>query len=973
MISVIIMKSLNLPNQSILGVHYNGCHDTSVAIVSPTGDLLFACSLERLSRVKGDGRVPTQLIDLFSLDSFRCLAWPFYRDSPPSFSAKSASCHQVRHGIERGALPSFQEQFFRYATSVGLPQEWNGHEFSHAATAYYSSEFDDALVFVYDAGTWNCPWFGGIFQGSGLDLTPVDLFPVATHSSIASFFAIITGVLGFRPLRHEGKVMGLAAYAAPDPACVLLLRDLFEKEYEFLESSFLWLRAFEEEHPPRPLLDEYRMSILRERLAFFSRETVAASLQKVLEDHVLDLLDKCLADRKTTSVCLGGGIFANVKLNQRILNHPKVKRIHVFPAMGDEGTAVGAAFLSAVNAGISPKPVKHVYLGTDFSAAETDRFLGDKGVKIPPIANAAQSIATLLDQGKVVAIFDGAMEFGPRALGHRSVMVRATDKSVNDWLNTKFSRSEFMPFAPCITQEQADVVYGTIWRNAPLSSGFMTITFDVASDQAAKCPAVVHVDGTSRPQIVNREITPLLHAILEEYTKLSGIPSLINTSFNMHEEPIVCTLEDAWRGFWQAELDALYCNGYLIEAAAIRDASKDVPRYSKKIDDTSAILLFLWKKHSKLEDQLHEKEGAIQRQQKIVEELKVIAKEQLEVIEELKLVAEERLEVIEELKLVAEDHLEQIKDQKAYIWRLRRRHPYMRIKDFLQPRLGRLEQYPPCDLSLPTFSSVAQPTDFPKISIVTPSLNQGAFIERTIKSVLEQGYPKLEYVIQDGGSTDNSVHIIQQYAAKLHHWETVKDKGQANAINMAFSHTSGEIMAYLNADDMFVPGVFSQVVSYFDKHPDVDVVYGNRIIIDENDKEIGRWVLPPHDDHVLAWADYIPQETMFWRASIWERGGGAFDESFHFAMDWDLILRFKAVGAKFLRLPLFLGLFRVHPKQKTSAKMLETGREEMATLRRRCHGRDIGKKEIEQNVRPYLRNHLFWHFLFCLSHKGKGG
>ena len=252
------------------------------------------------------------------------------------------------------------------------------------------------------------------------------------------------------------------------------------------------------------------------------------------------------------------------------------------------------------------------------------------------------------------------------------------------------------------------------------------------------------------------------------------------------------------------------------------------------------------------------------------------------------------------------------------------------------------------------------------MSIVTPSLNQGGFIRRTIESVLDQQYPELEYVVQDGGSADGTVEILEQHDGRLR-YESGPDGGQASAINRGLSGTSGDILGYLNADDLLLPGALRYVARFFAQHPDVDVVYGHRVVIDEYDQEVGRWVLPPHDDAVLTYADYVPQETLFWRRRAWEKVGARLDESFHFALDWDLLLRFRDAGMRFVRLPRFLGAFRVHPHQKTSAEMATKGREEMDRLRRRCHGRSLGPAEIHRRVRPYLIRHVLFHKLYRLG------
>ena len=287
-----------------------------------------------------------------------------------------------------------------------------------------------------------------------------------------------------------------------------------------------------------------------------------------------------------------------------------------------------------------------------------------------------------------------------------------------------------------------------------------------------------------------------------------------------------------------------------------------------------------------------------------------------------------------------------------------------RIKNFLTPRIGAFMQYGGRQYIVPKkyyhHQHVANPLT---ISIVTPSYNQGKFIERTILSVLHQDYPCLEYIIQDGNSKDDTVAIIKRYQSSLKSWQSAKDNGQASAINLGFSHATGEIMAFLNSDDLLLPGTLHYVAQYFSTHPEVDVVYGHRVMINEQDLEIGRWILPGHDSNVMIWRDYIPQETLFWRKRIWEKVGGKIDESFQFAMDWDLLLRFRDAGAKFVRLPRFLGAFRLHTTQKTTA-ISNIGEEEMMRLRHRCHGHPLSYIDINKNTRAYLIKHVIINKLY---------
>ena len=250
------------------------------------------------------------------------------------------------------------------------------------------------------------------------------------------------------------------------------------------------------------------------------------------------------------------------------------------------------------------------------------------------------------------------------------------------------------------------------------------------------------------------------------------------------------------------------------------------------------------------------------------------------------------------------------------------------IRKWFLPKLGQLHQYSAIPLKISHMSSHNSSISMkplPPVSIVTPSFNQSRFLERTILSVLKQNYSNVEYVSQDGASTDETNLILQKYFQKITHINSCKDTGQANAINQGFQHTVGEIMAWLNSDDLLLPGTISYVANYFLEHPEVDVVYGHRIVIDENDAEVGRWVLPPHDGKMLLWTDYIPQETLFWRRSIWEKAGGYVDESFHFALDWELLLRFREAGAKFVRLPRFLAAFQSPPTTKNVPRIRGQG------------------------------------------------
>jgi glycosyltransferase involved in cell wall biosynthesis/2-polyprenyl-3-methyl-5-hydroxy-6-metoxy-1,4-benzoquinol methylase len=222
---------------------------------------------------------------------------------------------------------------------------------------------------------------------------------------------------------------------------------------------------------------------------------------------------------------------------------------------------------------------------------------------------------------------------------------------------------------------------------------------------------------------------------------------------------------------------------------------------------------------------------------------------------------------------------------------------------------------------------------WPRISIVTPSYNQGKFIGRTVRSVLLQRYPNLDYILMDGGSTDDTVSCLAPYRDQFSYFVSAPDDGQADAIAKGFARSSGEIMAYLNSDDLLAPDALHFVANYFESHPDVDFIYSHRCTVDENDRVMWYWVLPPHSNSLMKRWDFIPQETCFWRRSLFEKAGNI-DPSYHFAMDYDLFVRFMTLG-RVRRVNRFLGAFRQHSESKTTQYLGIMGRREMLKVRRK--------------------------------------
>lgn len=272
-------------------------------------------------------------------------------------------------------------------------------------------------------------------------------------------------------------------------------------------------------------------------------------------------------------------------------------------------------------------------------------------------------------------------------------------------------------------------------------------------------------------------------------------------------------------------------------------------------------------------------------------------------------------------------------------------------------RLGRLYQYPPKPMSISFLPRTDDIDNLPSISLVTPSFNQANFVKQSLESVVSQNYLNLEYVVQDAKSSDGTEAVLKEYAAKGVDIYIEADHGQADALNRGFARTTGEIMGYLNSDDLLLPGTLHFVARYFRDNPSVDVIYGNRLIVNEDGYEVGRWILPGHNSQVLSFIDYVPQESMFWRRRVWNRVGSSFDANLNFALDWDLILRFLKSEAIFHHIPNLFGIFRIHSNQKSQADFAASGAKEISKLRSRYFCDRMNRFQLIRLHGSYLMMH----------------
>ncbi|HEY9080139.1 carbamoyltransferase C-terminal domain-containing protein [Magnetovibrio sp.] len=442
--------------------------------------------------------------------------------------------------------PKILEELKKYGRPV---IEFPHHE-AHAASAYYGSGWEECLTLTADgwgedasATLWKCA--NGRMERIGH--TP-------TIDSLGYFYGSITKSLGFIPHRHEGKVLGLAAYCQK-PNSYSRIRDMVGVDTarsQFIGHVENGLFAPTYDSPP-----------LVEFVKDYPREDISAAAQIRLEEVVCELIDS-LSD-EPVKLALAGGIFANVKLNQRIGALKNISDVYVFPCMGDGGLAVGTAWLAHVEqTKQSPIPAKSMLLGMTIEPDDARKALENSQLPYSKPDNMAATVAQLLADDNVVARCSGAMEYGPRSLGNRSILYKANDPSANDWLNERLHRSEFMPFAPASLVEDAEELYLNLAPGRG-PANYMTMTFDCTERMRKEAPAAVHVDGTARPQLVSRELYPEFHDILSHYKELTGYSSVINTSFNMHEEPIVGSADDAIRAFVASGLPYLVLGEFLVE------------------------------------------------------------------------------------------------------------------------------------------------------------------------------------------------------------------------------------------------------------------------------------------------------------------------------------------------------------------------------------------------------------------------
>ena len=568
-------------------------HNSGVCI-SRNGEILAAIDEERYSRKKNEGRFPFKALDdIFKIcnikpENIDIVAMP---DKSPLWQMKSVTKYAIKTFFDSKIfLNNYLLEMYRLKKlKRHLPSNLKHakkifveHHIAHASSAYHTSPWENATIITIDGmGDFS---MSGITAVGKLGKIKV-LKRLNGFYSPGLFYMIITEILGFISGRHEGKVTGLAAYGKFNEKLDAIFKefikydakkaDFFSKNVAFEINDYIskkWVNGFNpnigtnSDEKIYLAQKEKQLLSFRKPLKEFSKEDIAFAAQKRLEDIVLEHVINTVKQTNIKNIVLSGGVFANVKLNQKIQGLDCVDNVYIFPAMNDSGISVGAALYTNYNIlknKFTPKPLKTVNLGKKYTNFEIQQVLDKKNIEYTKSSNIEKEIAKFISEGKIIAHFNDRMEYGPRALGNRSILAAAIDVKINKTLNNRLNRTEFMPFAPAILEEYAKDMYKN-WNINNIPSKFMTMSFNVTNKHKKIAPATVHIDETARPQVVNSSDNLRFYNIIKNYYELTGIPIIINTSFNIHEEPIVNSPQDAIKILQQNCVDVLVLNDFIV-------------------------------------------------------------------------------------------------------------------------------------------------------------------------------------------------------------------------------------------------------------------------------------------------------------------------------------------------------------------------------------------------------------------------
>jgi carbamoyltransferase len=569
----------------ILGVRHG--HDSAAAVIID-GEIIADAAEERFTRVKNDTSFPIHSIE-FCLDEagigpedIDCLAMPTKNIQPefPVFFSMPESA-EISSGNPAAGIKTLARKMLSVEPKKNLPVlplyrrmfrlsqscqvHLCEHHLAHAASACYTSGLNNerSLVVTMDGRGDNVSTGVWLFEDNKIKR----LLSYDGSSSIGYFYSNATEGLGWKHGCDEWKVMGLAPYGKARPGA---LRGFYP---EFKDGVLITPHEYGEfgrwnDHGSNHYhgRDSFELS---EKVKELGREDFAAEVQRVAEEQAMNIIVPWLKKVNTRRICCAGGFFLNVKFNQRLWYTGLLDTHWTYPNPGDAGLAVGAA-LSAYyssNPGHAHKPLTNLYFGPGYSSKEIKETLESRGIAFRHTDNPALDAARYIADGYVIGWFQGRMESGPRALGGRSILMSPLKAENKDLINKKIKyREPFRPFCPSILYEKA-----SDYLINPREELFMVTSFDVKENKRNAIPAVVHVDGTVRPQMVKKEVNPLYHELIKAFGDMTGEYVVLNTSFNIKGEPIVCNPREAIKCFYDTGMDVLVMGNYIIEKPTLEN------------------------------------------------------------------------------------------------------------------------------------------------------------------------------------------------------------------------------------------------------------------------------------------------------------------------------------------------------------------------------------------------------------------
>ncbi len=558
-------------------------HDAGACLLRD-GELTAAAEEERFSRLKHDARLPIGAAN-YCLDAGGIepdeLDYVIFYEKPLLKFERIVAGYAATYPRSRSAFVQALQTWLgqklwvrgQIRDALGFDGQilFAEHHVSHAASAFFPSPFDEAAVLTADGvGEWATTTLG-VGRGIDLEVTHEIRYP----HSLGMLYSAFTAYLGFEVNEGEYKVMGMAAYGRP--TCVDKVRQLVDLADD--GSYRLNMRYFGYQHGLRSIDGAFVELFGPPREPGIELEQryadIAASIQLVTEEAMLGLARRARSLSGSENLCMAGGVALNVLANARILRESGFRRVWIQPAAGDAGGCVGAATYLHHTVLRNPRRLRmdNAYLGPSYSNEEIHAFLEREGIPYTRLdARAiAPTVASFLADSAVIGWFQGRMEFGPRALGSRSILANPTDPTTKDTLNAKIKHREaFRPFAPATLLEAAPTYFDFGSPAGDVESPFMLLTARVRPDKQHLLPAITHADGTARVQTVTRAQNPLYYALIEEFGKLTGVPVLVNTSFNVAGEPIVCTPEEAFNSFAHTDMDYLVMGDALIPSSSKR-------------------------------------------------------------------------------------------------------------------------------------------------------------------------------------------------------------------------------------------------------------------------------------------------------------------------------------------------------------------------------------------------------------------